>query len=111
MIQNTLFFMATIEKIIRLANIILGWLKMGERQVTCGGLVLGSVKKIKPIDKNKSCHNPIQTNQNAVFVIAVLLVNSYIILMKCLLGQKFLLVLSCPDRLLSPIKKHYCHFY
>ena len=103
MIQNTLFSMATIEKIIRLENMILGWLKMGERQVTCGGLVLGN--------ENKSCHNPIQTNQNAVFVIAVLLVNSYIILMKCLLGQKFLLVLSCPDRLLSPIKKHYCHFY
>ena len=76
MIQNTLFSMATIEKIIRLANMILGWLKMGERQVTCGGLVLGSVKKIKPINENKSCHNPIQTNQNAVFVIAVLLVNS-----------------------------------
>ena len=68
--------MATIEKIIRWENMILGRLRMGERQVTCGGLVVGSVKKIKPIDKNKSCHNPIQTNQNAVFVIAVLLVNS-----------------------------------
>ena len=65
--------MATIEKIIRWENMILGRLRMGERQVTCGGLVVGSVK---PIHKNKSCHNPIQTNQNAVFLIAVLLVNS-----------------------------------
>ena len=78
MTQNTYFLasMATIEKIIRWENMILGRLRMGERQVTCGGLVVGSVKKIKPTDKNKSCHNLIQTNQNAVFLIAVLLVNS-----------------------------------